>query len=99
MCHIIFIHLSVDLGCFRGLAIVNSATMNIGMHISFQIRVFSEFMDMCFLFYQSIVDLVNFCSQQSDSVIYICIYIYTHTHFFHILFHYGLSQDICYNFL
>ena len=41
--HIFFIHSSVNrhLGCFHVLAIVNGATMNIGMHVSFQIMVFS----------------------------------------------------------
>ena len=40
----IFIHLSVDghLGCFHEVAIVNSAAMNIGVHISFQAMFFSE---------------------------------------------------------
>ena len=40
MYHIFFIHLSVSeqLGCFYVLAIVNSAAMNIGMHVSFWIR-------------------------------------------------------------
>ena len=44
--HIFFIHFSVDgqLGCFHVLATVNSADMNIGMHISFGIIVFSEYM-------------------------------------------------------
>ena len=42
MSHIFFIHLFVSgyLGCFHVLATVNSAAMNIGVHISFQIRVF-----------------------------------------------------------
>ena len=38
--HIFFIHLSVNghLGCFQVLAMVNGATVNIGVHVSFRIR-------------------------------------------------------------
>ena len=46
MYHIFFIYssLSGHLGCFHDLAIVNSAAMNIGVHVSFWIMVFFGYM-------------------------------------------------------
>ena len=46
MCHRFFIHSSVDghLGYFHVPAIVNSATMNIGVHVSFSVLVSSGYM-------------------------------------------------------
>ena len=49
MYHSFFIHSSVDihLGCFCALAIVNSAAMNIGVHVSFSTMVLSGYMPIC----------------------------------------------------
>ena len=46
MYHYFFIHSSVDgrLGCFHVLAILNSAAMNNGIHVSFSILVSSGYM-------------------------------------------------------
>ena len=44
MYHIFSIYSSVDghLGCFHVLVIVNSAAMNIGVHVAFQMRGFLQ---------------------------------------------------------
>ena len=44
--HNFFVHASADghLGCFHVLAIVNSAVMNIGVHVSLSILVSSGYM-------------------------------------------------------
>ena len=46
MCHNFSIHSSVDghLGCFHVLATVDGAAVNIGIHVSFSILVFSGYM-------------------------------------------------------
>ena len=46
MYHIFFIHFSAEgrVGCFYSLAIVNSAAMNIGVHVSFRAMFFSGYM-------------------------------------------------------
>ena len=48
MYHLFFLHSSVDghLGCFHVLAILNSAAVNVGVHVSFELE-FLSFLDVC----------------------------------------------------
>ena len=62
MYHIFFIHSSVDghLGHFHVLSIVNSVAVNIGVHVSFWILVFSGYMPMSGVAHMVVLVLVFF---------------------------------------
>ena len=73
MYRIFFIYSSVDghLGCFHVLAIVNSAAVNIGVQISFQIMVFSGYMPR-----RGIDDSLKNSYHMADPIfILICLYV------------------------
>ena len=80
MCHIFFIHSSVDgyLGYFHVLTIVNSASVNIGVHVPFWTIIFSEYMPRhgiawssgtsIFLFFVSFNQVPLMSALQADSL-------------------------------
>ena len=78
MYHISFIHSSIGghLSCFHILAIVNSAAMNLDIHVSFSVMVFSGYMPSSRIagISSPIFFLRNVCSLLHSS----CINLYSH---------------------
>ena len=116
MCVSRFIHsfVSGHLECSHVLAVINSAAVNIGVHVSFRLSVFVIFgcvlrlellghMVVFFFFFNNCWYNVVPISpvQQNDLVIqiYIYIYIYIYILIFNVLFYHGLSQKIGYGSL
>ena len=65
--HNFLIHSSADrhLGCFYVLAIVNSAAMNIGVHVSFSILLFSGYMPSIRWIYAQFIQFYSWFLKQS----------------------------------
>ena len=106
MYHSFFIYLSVNghLGCFLVLAIVNSAAMNIGMHVSFQIMVLSGYVPWSgendilkknsFWYFSSLKKSICYNSFSHSK------YSYSHPHqnfVFLILDHFSLIESLVFN--
>ena len=90
MCHIFFIHSSVDgyLGCFHVLAFINSASVNIGVHVSFKSMVFSGYMHRS--------GIAEPYGSSLFSFLFVCLFIYSFILFLVML---GLCCCMCMCFL
>ena len=77
MYHTFFIHFSIDehLGCFHVPTIVNSAALNIGVHVSFWIMVFSGYTPS-----NGIAVIPNFSFLRNLHTILHSVYINLHSH-------------------
>ena len=97
--HIFCIHSSVEghSGCFHILAIVNSAAMNVGVHVSFQIRVFSRYMPRSRIA-GSYDSFVSVFSKEFFLAVFKFLFIYLFKKFYLVLSSLGLrcsTQDLC----